>query len=509
MEYRDLAPTVKRRSETDSENTEELFVKFCFGILSFALFSWVFSIPAAEFKIGKEFYGEYVSDNVKAGTIFRWAIYVPNTYDPEKPAALYVGHDGLNLVHARKLEELSSTGEAPVTVCIGLASGSIPPTLEGGSPRNMRAEEYDEPGPGYPDFLVEEFIPRMIRDFHLNIDPNPNMHMISGSSSGGISAWNACWYRNDYFRRCYLCSPSFLAIRGGEDFLYRVRISEPRPMRLFVTYAEDEPNLYAGDSSLAALFAKDTFEYAGYPIRSKYIPGGEHGAGYTDPDLADQAMKYLWENWQTEPVRPLRQQERLDRLVEFGTAWEETNDPFPAPVPAKAVVGTYGFDGGLITLTDLKGNLSVVNREFEEVTGLAVSTDGWRLYVADRQRRFLYSLSINPDGSLGKAYTLAPLRLPLDIRTLGANAICVDTKDRVYAATPLGIQTCVSFGVIDAILPLPGDLRVDNIAFGGEEHQTLYVRSEGKVFRRPMKTIGKTVDFPITSPGTFGYYDGD
>lgn len=486
-----------------------MMTRLKFYLFLATVFLPVFPLLSAELKTGEMFYNDYTSTRIKEGTTFRWVAYVPKCYDPGKPAALYVGHDGLNMVHAKMLEEMATDEETPITVCVGLASGELLPTLEGGSPRRMRAEEYDETGSEYPDFLVDEFIPWFISEYGLNIDPNPDMHMVAGSSSGGISAWNIAWFRNDYFRRCYLASPSFLAIRNGEETLYRVRLSEPRPIRIYETYGEFEPDMYEGNSYLAAVFAKNTFEYAGYDIQAEFLQGGDHGAGYSDPEVTRRMLKFLWKDWQNSPVRPLRQQERLNRLVEFGTTWEETEDSFPDPLPVRTTIGDYSFDGCHIIFTDLDGKNRVVNSEFGNISALAISTDRWRLYVADRLKHCVYALAIHPDGSLGKSYILAPLRLSPKIEQLGASAICVDTKDRLYVATPLGIQSIISFGIIDAILPLPGDLQADDVAFGGDDGRILYARSGEKVFKRPMKTVGKPLDFPITPPGTNGYYDGD
>lgn len=468
-----------------------------------------FSLFSEEFKVGEMFYGDYTSNGIKEGTTFRWVAYIPKCYDPSRPSALYVGHDGLNMVHAKTLEEMATDGLTPVTVCIGLAAGELRPSLDGGTLRRMRAEEYDEVGSEYPDFLVDEFIPWFIQKYDLKIDPNPDMHMVAGSSSGGISAWNIAWFRNDYFHRCYLASPSFLAIRNGEETLYRVRLSEPRPIRIYETYGEFEPDMYEGNSYLAALFAKNTFEFAGYPVQAEFIPTGKHGAGYDDENVARRMLKYLWNDWQNSPVTPVRQQERLNRLVEFGTTWEITEDPFPTPLPARTTIGEFNPDVGDIIFTDLEGNSRVVKSGFGEITALAISTDRWRLYVADRLKNSIYALAIHPDGSLGKPYSLAPLRLSPKIEQIGASAMCIDTKDRLYVATPLGIQSIISFGILDAILPLPGDLSADDVAFGGNDGKTLYVRSGNKIFKRPMKTMGKPHDFPVTPPGTNGYYDGD
>ena len=78
-------------------------------------------------------------------------------------------------------------------------------------------EEYDEVGSEYPDFLVDEFIPWFIQKYDLKIDPNPDMHMVAGSSSGGISAWNIAWFSDPVMLGVYPQD----GLKGYEQYLPR------------------------------------------------------------------------------------------------------------------------------------------------------------------------------------------------------------------------------------------------------------------------------------------------
>jgi predicted alpha/beta superfamily hydrolase len=104
--------------------------------------------------------------------------------------------------------------------------------MAGGTRRALRVENYDHIGTEFPNFLVEELIPEATRVENLTISTNPDLHMTSGGSSGGTCAFNACWFRNDYFRRGFLSSPSFHSLAGGDEVLPYVQKCEPRPFRV-------------------------------------------------------------------------------------------------------------------------------------------------------------------------------------------------------------------------------------------------------------------------------------
>jgi len=449
--------------------------------------------------------GDYEGRNYKPGTVFHYGLYVPFEYDGATPAALLIGQDGINESQIRVMDRLIPEKAMPVCIALFIAPGVLKPTRPDGAERGMRAEEYDQVGRGYPDFLAGEIVPWIAQKEHLNLSDSPDMHMISGGSSGGICAWNAAWFRNDFFRRAFLSSPSFIAFRGGEELMTLARKSETRPIRAYMTVGTDEPNQYAGNSYLVALSAKSAMEYAGYNFAFERFEGGEHCHGRNDFDVQERVFRYLWADWNTKPVMPCRNPPRIEAMFDLGSRWTQTDEPMPVKTAATTEAGAFSFTGGRIFLTTPDGVKKAVAEDFQEITAIAVSTDRWRLYIADRARRYVFAMSIGPDGSLKDRYILAPLHLAPDCRTIGAMDLCVDIQDRVYAATELGIQGIVSFGINDSIVPLPGDLPVERLAFGGGAGDVMYARSGGRVFKRQWKVRGHQPSDPPTAPSTPGY----
>ncbi len=451
--------------------------------------------------------GIFTGKRLKPGAIFEYRLYVPKQYDPKVPAALYVCQDGLNPVQTQVMDKLIAEGAMPVCIGLFIYPATLVATGPGGADWGMRAEEYDQIGRDYPDFIIDEFLPYLRKKEGINLSGDPNLHLVGGGSSGGSCAWNMAWYRNDFFRRVCMFSPSFIAFRGGEELMVLARKSETKPIRAYFTVGTIEPSQYAGNSYLVALSADDALKYAGYDYRFEKFVNAEHCYGRSDPVIFERVLRYLWKDWRTDKVRPLRNPSRIERLVDLDQPWEETVEPMPERVLPKVAAGTYSFKGGCIFLTTKDGIRRTVADGFGEITALALSTDRWRLYVSDQSRRFVYALPILPDGSLQGRYILAPLHLAHDCITLGASDLCVDRQDRVYAATQLGIQGIISFGITDSILPLPGDLPVERLSFGGPGNSVLYAGSKGKVFKRSWKVRGSMASDPVTKPSTPGYND--
>ena len=113
-------------------------------------------------------------------------------------------------------------------------------------------------------------------------------------------------------------------------------------------------------------------------------------------------------------------------------------------------------------------------------------------------------MSIFPDGSLDQCYKLAPLHLRHDFTTPGASDITVLADDRILAATELGIQGVVSFGLTDLILPLPGDLPAEKVTVC---QNMLYVASGEQIFVRELK-ISEGKSDTVDAPASPGYGDG-
>jgi gluconolactonase len=390
-----------------------------------------------------------------------------------------------------------------VCVALGVDSGSFPATREGGFARSTRSPEYDGLGPDYANFLIEELIPFVKKKYGLNLSDNPDLHLIAGRSSGGISAWNAAWERNDYFRRVYMNSPSFSAFRGGDSLTVLMRKYETKPIRAFMTVGTDDMRNSAGDWYLESLSAREALNYAQYDYAVEVFQNGLHGAGFDDATVFEKAMQFIWKDWQTEAVKPLGLSPRVADIVTLDQPWRETTEAMPKGCLPTIPEGYYSFDqGGCIWLNGVDGTKILAAETNREITSIAISCDRWRLYIADRNRRFVFVMAIREDGTLTDCYTHGHLHLADDCITLGASALCVDRLGRLYAATPMGIQTVSHFGHTNTILPLPGNLPVTGLVFGGDGNDILYAESNGRVFKRTVLTHGLTETTPAVEPTT-------
>lgn len=426
------------------------------------------------------------------GAVFPYKIVITDPSAEE--SALVIGHDFVNDGEVRAMNELMETGEVPPCIFIGVIPANLPATLEGGFDRNLRMNTYDVFSDKYPNFIVDELVPALAEKYGLKISASPDMHMASGGSSGGISAWNMAWERNDYFRRVYMSSPSFLSMCRGDEMINLMRKFETKPIRVFVDFSESEPDDYFGSSYCVADASVRALRFAGYDMMDDYHPGEGHCSRHCTYENAVERMKFLWKEWQSEPVAVKKLSQRAERVISIGDAWEICD-----AIPAKAAID-YSFEGSEITLDG-----TVVSDGFDTITSIALSSDKWRLYIADKRRGCIYAASINPDGTLGRVYTQGALHHKTDFRYPGAFDIAVDNEDRIYVATEIGIQCVRSYGLIDVILENPFGKVADRIAVGADGY--LYAGCGTECFRR--KLNGKTAPDPAekNEPKQVSYYD--
>ena len=398
----------------------------------------------------------------KPGTVFRCFVSIP---DADGELGLYIGHDGLSAADAKAMLRLADEGKAPYCVCIGVCGGKLP--LPGGE-RNMRLDDYDLWNSEYADFLVYELIPAIAEKYKLRISASPDWHMTAGGSSGGISAFAIAWFRPEYFRRVYMGSPSFLAMGRGNEIPVLIRKYETKPLRVYEEYSEDEPNDYFGSSFCAAKEAEMALEFAGYDFRCEYFPGEGHTSRYSDEAEAYRRFSWLWDGYASSPVRAPRNSPRVSLVVPDGSAWEKA-DAFPA--------------GAAVTRT-------------------VVSADKTMIYSGDETSDVLTK---TPANRTDAKYCHGMLHTLPQITPKGAIDLAVDENDRLYALTAIGVQCVRSFGLIDAILDLPDRSRPLALAFGAEDSDTLYLRTESGVYKRKM--CARAASAAPTEPKHAGYYD--
>ncbi len=446
---------------------------------------------------GKTIDGSYTSELYR-GAVFNYTLYLPNAPEGTEDYALIVHHDGLNLQEAYASQTLAEEGACPYCICIGIHPAFLSATVGEGR-RGLRMNTYDVYSEKYPNFVIDEFIPYLSAKYGLRISPSPDMHMVSGGSSGGVSAWNMAWHRPDYFKRVYMSSPSFLSMARGDELVSLIRKCETKPIRVYVDYSENEPDDYFGSSFCAAEASVRALRFARYDLTSKYYAGEGHCSRWRHAESALERMRVLWSGWKEQKITACGYSPRVENVVGTDSAWESSPIPFP-----RAPHSPYEAVGGEIFYLSENGKKIRVADGFGNITGMAVSADKWRLYIADGTRGCIYAASILRDGTLDGVYTHGILHHKTDFRTSGAVSICIDSEDRLYVSTEVGIQTVRACSLIDAILDNPAGTPAQRLSIGEDGY--LYAECEDRIYRRKLNQK-KPPQITPTEAKHISYYD--
>lgn len=455
------------------------------------------------------YYGEYKATKY-GDAVFQYEIHIPEKCNDDGEYGLILCHDGLNRAEASANEFLATSGDAPHCITIGIDGGNINPTVENGNTRGLRMNTYDFFSGKFPDFIVDEFLPYLTGKYNLQISSSADMHVVTGGSSGGISSWNIAWHRTDYFKRVYMSSPSFLEMGKGQELVTLMRKFETKPIRVYTEYSEDEPNDYFGSSFCVAKAAELALKFAGYDMKCAYYPQEGHCSRRLEYENAVERLKFLWKDWKNKQIEVTKISPRMEFVFSVGDEWCETDDVFPEKIQPVSnglftPQGEYIADGSKIIFVNSAGERKTVAGGFSKINSLLISPDKWRLYIGDEHRSCVYAANIQKDGSLGEIYVQAALHLNTDFTTPGVFDMCIDSEDRIYAATEVGIQTIRSYGLIDVILSNPKDEMVEKIELDNDGF--LVAQTKEKQYKRKLRDKKRPQYNVQTEPKSCSYYD--
>lgn len=325
------------------------------------------------------------------GTVRDYWVYVPAQYTAEKPACVMVFQDGGGYANVQSrwripvvFDNMIHAGDIPVTIGIFISPGTLPPPGKDLPRRPNRSFEYDAISDRYARFLIEEILPEVGKQYNLSQDPNDRA--ICGSSSGGICAFTAAWFRPDAFRRVLSFVGSYSNLRGGDAYPSLIRKTETKPIRVLIQSGKRDMNIYAGSWYVQNQAMAAAFEYMGYDY--KVVLGEEGHNDLQGASILPDALRWLWRDW-PQPItapRPPDDRQWATNIVEPNTVWEMVGegvqDARCVAADAKGTVYVAADGGKSILRLDAAGKPEAFATLDAPATDLACGADG-RVYTGD------------------------------------------------------------------------------------------------------------------------------
>ncbi|HEY1763802.1 MAG TPA: SMP-30/gluconolactonase/LRE family protein [Opitutaceae bacterium] len=284
------------------------------------------SQPQAGVPKGELISYDFTKSQIFPGTTRKVTVYVPQEYDPAKPACVYVSQDGVQSNAPVVFDNLIAKHELPVIVGVFVTPGVVLANDPSKAlDRFNRSFEYDGLGDAYVRFLLEEVLPdvetRKTSDGRpIHLSHSGNDRAIGGGSSGAIAAFTAAWERPDGFSRVASSIGTYVGLRGGEIYPTLIRKTEPKPIRVFLQDGEHDLNIYGGDWWMANQTMERALKFAGYEVDHSWGDGthsGKHMAAIF-PDV----QRWLWKDWPKPVGKGLSQNGALAALLLPGEDWQ-------------------------------------------------------------------------------------------------------------------------------------------------------------------------------------------
>jgi sugar lactone lactonase YvrE len=148
-----------------------------------------------------------------------------------------------------------------------------------------------------------------------------------------------------------------------------------------------------------------------------------------------------------------------------------------------------GSDANKILLITPQGEKKVVDTGIKFPNGITTSPDQTLLYVAESRTHWVWSFTIQKDGTLANKQKYYHLHKPDTASEASADGLKTDRDGRLWVATRMGIQVCDQAGRVNCIIPTPNG-KCANLCFGGANLDIIYATCGDKVYARKVKVKG-------------------
>lgn len=388
------------------------------------------------------------NSSVYPNTVHTYKVSIPDGYDGNTPACLYVGLDGPLYQAPDVIDSLIKAGDMPITIGVYFQPGVVK-DMYGKTVRYNRSNEYDAIDGRLARFIETELLPAASRlttadGRRVCISDNPDCRAISGASSGGIGSFVVAWQRPDLFRRVFTTCGTYVSMRGGDLLPAIVRKTEPLPLRMFIhDGSKDAWNPLFGHWFEQNQLLASSLKFAGYDIDCRWDDTGHSIIPGTK--LFPDVMKWLWRDYPRSLTPGNTANNFITPLLEGETGWQL--DTTTVVIPAQTTV-VYPDSSYIVKVLPGSQWLQTANIDTPHI---------WQ------NTYLLHDMTFTDPGVVGMAF---------------------DSDGNLYVATSMGIQIADQNGRVRAILRYPSHTKP--VAFQFNDN-TLYIQLEDKVYSRSVK----------------------
>lgn len=263
------------------------------------------SLPHKDVPQGKLERFEWKTSQIFRDTVRDVTVYLPAGFQPGEETCLMVWQDGTRHVDPKGpmrasvvFDNLIHKKDMPRTVGVFIDPGRMAKQPPGAKAAN-RSFEYDSLGDAYVRFLLSEILPEVEKRYQTKFRPQPEAWAIAGGSSGGICSFTAAWERPDKFHKVLCWVGTFVDIRGGNHYPYLVRITERKPIRVYLLDGENDLDNKFGNWPIANQMMAASLKYMNYDFRIDWTKCF-HGSKGMSASLPD-ALRWLWRDVKSAP----------------------------------------------------------------------------------------------------------------------------------------------------------------------------------------------------------------
>ena len=236
------------------------------------------------------------------------AVYVPKQYVAGTTAPFIVGADGPDKALFTALDNLIDEHKVPVMIAISIGNGS------GDGQGSERGLEYDTMSGKYAEFVEQEVLPLVEKQYNVKLAKDPEGRATMGGSSGGSAALEMAWYHPELYHRVLTYSGTYVnqqwpanseTPHGAWEFHEHIIPASPvKPLRIWMevgdrdnfTGRDDYHDWVLANENMAKVLAAKGYHYQFVFAKN---------AGHTDRAVKQQtlpeALEYVWQGYT--PVR--------------------------------------------------------------------------------------------------------------------------------------------------------------------------------------------------------------